>query len=365
MNTSYHNLAIVIPSLDPSEALVPYIQALLDQGFDHIYIVNDGSDALYTPIFQTICTFKACTLLTHPYNRGKGAALKTAYYHLSKNFPQCRGIITADSDGQHAVKDVCQMADRLLTMHHGLILGGRNFSHGKVPLKSLIGNRISSLFFFLLHKTWVQDTQTGLRGFDISLLPEMLSIDGDRFEYEMAVLTTCTRKKVPIYFITIDTIYINGNVGSHFKPLADSLLIGKILLGGMARFLLSSCLSGLVDIALCCSFLYLFSNLISLQLVRIGLSVLLARTASILVNYTINKTYVFRTTNHSPSCLGRYLLLAMANMIALTILIYGGHSWLGIDERLVVVLVNIVLFLVNYQVQNSWVFPSTKLGGNA
>lgn len=363
MNQHYQQLAIVIPSLDPTDALVFYVQDLLAQGFAHIYIVNDGSHPSYAPLYQQLCAPTECTLLSHGENRGKGAALKTAYRHIANTFPQCQGVITADSDGQHAVKDVCRLADSLSTAPGTLLLGGRSFSGKNVPFKSWLGNRITSSVFLALHGTWVQDTQTGLRGFDASLLQEMLEIQGERFEYEMAVLATCTRKKIPVKFIPIDTIYINGNAGSHFRSVSDSLRIGSVLFGCLCRFLLSSGLSCTVDIILCWSLLHLLSATVGSPLLRIGLSVVLARTISLGVNYTLNKTCVFHASSQTYHCFARYLLLAIANMIALTCLIYCGHMWLGLSEQLVFVMAGAVLFLANYQLQRVWVFPNVNLGG--
>lgn len=363
MDVHYQNLAIVIPCLDPAETLVAYVQDLLAQGFSHIYVVNDGSHPAYTPLFQQVCIAPECTLLTHEENRGKGAALKTAYSHIAHTFAPCRGVITADSDGQHTVKDVCRLADQLLASSGSLLLGGRSFSRHNVPIKSLLGNRMTSFLFFFLHGTWVQDTQTGLRGFDICLLQEMQHIPGERFEYEMAVLTTCSRKKIPIQFISIDTIYIDGNAGSHFRPLTDSLRIGTILFGYLCRFLLSSGLAFVVDIALCWMLLYLLSGVIPSQLLRIGLSVVLARTISMVVNYTLNKTCVFQVSSQARNCFERYLLLAVANMIVLTGLIYYGHVWLGLEEHFVAIVVGAMLCMANYQLQRIWVFPGINLGG--
>lgn len=363
MSTSYPNLAIVIPSLDPTHILIPYISDLIGQGFAHIYVVNDGSSPSHDPIFQVISELDGCTLLAHDQNRGKGAALKTAFHHISQTFPKCQAIITVDSDGQHAVTDVCRMADCAHEYPGHLILGGRSFSGGNVPIKSLVGNRISSAVFFLLHGVWVQDTQTGLRLFDMNLLPQMCSIPGDRFDYEMAVLTTCVNQKIPLHFIGIDTIYLNGNTGSHFHPLADSALIGRVLLSKLCRFMVSSGLSCLVDISLCWTFLHSFSQVISSNLLRIGLSVVLARTVSLVLNYTLNRRFVFHVTTHPHRRFGRYLLLAMANMVALTGLIYWSSTWVGLDARTATILANAMLFAVNYQVQRSWVFP-VMLGGS-
>ena len=44
----------------------------------------------------------------------------------------------------------------------------------------------------------VHDTQTGLRAFRVSMAPALLSIPGERYEYEMNVLLYCAREHIKI-----------------------------------------------------------------------------------------------------------------------------------------------------------------------
>ena len=53
----------------------------------------------------------------------------------------------------------------------------------------------------------------------------MLRVPGQRYEYEMRVLIACARKGIPILTETIDTIYIDDNEGSHFRPIRDSFRV--------------------------------------------------------------------------------------------------------------------------------------------
>ena len=81
----------------------------------------------------------------------------------------------------------------------------------------------------------VNDTQTGLRAFTTNLLPFMLEVEGQRYEYEMNVLLAAS-KSFPIVEVPIETVYINDNEGSHFRPIRDGLMIYK----DMFKFALSS-----------------------------------------------------------------------------------------------------------------------------
>ena len=200
---------VVIPSLKPDGRLVSYALALRERGFDQVVVVDDGSGAAYAPIFEAAAQISGVTLLRHEVNRGKGAALKTAFAHLKENLKEPAVIATADSDGQHAKEDVWNVAERLEERLPGrvLALGTRDFSKDNVPFKSRAGNRITSVCFFLACRARLSDTQTGLRAFPSELLDEMLSIEGDRYEYEMRMLAYAARNRIGFLTCPIETVY--------------------------------------------------------------------------------------------------------------------------------------------------------------
>lgn len=181
---------VVIPSLKPDGRLVSYALALRERGFDQVVVVDDGSGAAYAPIFEAAARISGVTLLRHEVNRGKGAALKTAFAHLKENLKEPAVIATADSDGQHAKEDVWNVAERL---EERLPAGcwpwvPGIFQRTTCPSRAAPATRITSVCFFLACRARLSDTQTGLRAFPSELLDEMLSIEGDRYEYEMRML---------------------------------------------------------------------------------------------------------------------------------------------------------------------------------
>ena len=70
---------VIIPSLNPDEKLMHTVTELEKYGFDDIIIVDDGSDKAYAANFPDVEEHPACTVIHHRVNRGKGAALKTAF----------------------------------------------------------------------------------------------------------------------------------------------------------------------------------------------------------------------------------------------------------------------------------------------
>lgn len=68
----------------------------------------------------------------------------------------------------------------------------------------------------------------------IALITALLSIPGDRYEYEMNILLKCRELKIPLKEIPIRTVYIDDNASSHFDAVKDSMRIYKEILSKQA-----------------------------------------------------------------------------------------------------------------------------------
>ena len=190
--------------------------------------MNDGSTASYDRYFDEVKN-AGYKVLSHEVNKGKGAALKTAFNHCLKNYPSFIGCVTADSDGQHSVKDILRCIEELRTHRDELILGCRDFHRDDVPFNSRFGNNITKWVFKAFCGLKISDTQTGLRGIPSSFMEELLNLPGNRFEFETQMLIV-SKNRIPIREITIDTIYDSKtDHATHFHPIKDSFRIYKII----------------------------------------------------------------------------------------------------------------------------------------
>jgi len=221
--------AIVIPSLNPSQRLVDLVDDLTRSG-EIIIIVNDGSAEEHLPLFNLFKGYPNVTVLHHDINRGKGAALKTAFNYILTRRPEIGGIVTADSDGQHTPGDILHISEVLQKANRCLVLGVREFDPSTTPKKSLYGNRTVSRAFKSLFGVDISDTQTGLRGIPRRELSWMTAIRGERFEYEMNMLIQASRRRLTMLQIPIETIYIDANRASHFKAVRDTWRITVLML---------------------------------------------------------------------------------------------------------------------------------------
>lgn len=191
-----------------------------------VVLVDDGSGPDSAAVLDET-TGLGCTVLRLDTNQGKGVALKTGLRHVRAEFPG-RPVVCADPDGQHHIKDVLTIADRL--GEDRIVLGVREFGGADVPWRSRFGNRLTSDLFRAATGRELRDTQTGLRGFPAGLLPWLAEVPGERYEYEMNVLIEAVRRGVPFDEVAITTSYEDGNSSSHFGSVTDSARIYAPLL---------------------------------------------------------------------------------------------------------------------------------------
>ena len=328
-------VSVVLPSLDPDEKLTAVIDGLLEYGFQDIILVNDGSREEKLHYFtDAAAAHPEITLLTHEVNRGKGAALKTAFSWFLANRPQGLGVVTVDGDNQHHPEDTRACAIHMLETGR-VTLGCRDFSLPDVPPRSRFGNRTTSLVFKLFCGITLSDTQTGLRAIPRSAVEAFTQVYGDRFEYETNMLLAMKTDGIPFDEVTIRTVYIEEHKSSHFHWLRDSWRIYK-LSGAVGGFALTA---------------------------AAGVT---ARVISSLVNFFLNKNVVFRTQVDTRRAMVRYYALAIPQMGAQILLTQGLYTLFRISDRaggirtLWYVVVMVVLYFVSYTIQQRWVFAPQK-----
>ena len=215
---------VLIPAYQPGEALVTLAQVLADKGLA-LLVVDDGSGPAYAPVFDRVR--EAAAVLTLPRNGGKGAALRRGIAQLRAAFPACTHFITADADGQHSVRDILRLTRPPFDGAEA-VLTERDLGRD-TPFRSRFGNDLSRWMFVFLLGRYFRDNQSGLRRFSVDLADRLLEARGERYDYELNVIYRLHKQGVPLRTTPIETIYLEGNAGSHFQPLQDTLRIYRCL----------------------------------------------------------------------------------------------------------------------------------------
>lgn len=338
----------LIPAYKPNENLIYFVQSLEKRGIE-VVVVDDGSGEEYLPLFAQLEKNSKAKIIRFYINQGKGAALKEGLFYLNK-IEDDFVVITLDADGQHSLKDAVYLLEKSIENEDILILGSREQTKDS-PIRSKIGNYITKKVFSISTGVDVEDTQTGMRVFHKSLIPELLNISGERYEYEMNMLLDFAKKGMKIKEYPIETIYINDNEESHFDTVKDSVRIYSQII----KFCGSSLLSFIVDflvysIGLLISGNILFSNAF-------------ARIISLHFNFFINKRFVFEEGEKSRlrgKEYLKYLGLAAFIFVMNTLILRGIVETFRINAYIAKILTEVILFTLSYLVQKKLVFSKVQ-----
>ncbi len=352
-------LIALVPAYCPEQSMVDSVKALSAE-FPAVIIVDDGCTEEYAPIFDAVRALPGVVILKHPENRGKGCALKTGFKYVLENYPDAKGVVTLDADGQHTVKDTISCCEKFLENPDCIVFGCRDFeSDTNIPPRSRFGNRLTSRLMKFFCDIKLSDTQTGLRVHSMKYLKELSEVAGERYEYEMNVIFALKDMDVPFVEVPIEVIYLDNNASSHFNPIKDSIKIYKVFL----KFCISSFGSFLIDIAIftvLCKLIESFAAEGSSMLTyEIYAATAIARVCSGLFNYNFNR-WIFKSKSRVSSSGPRYLIVWLIQMCISAFCVDNLVRLIGGNKSITKFAVDMILFFISYKVQQMWVFKGKK-----
>ena len=337
---------VLIPAFQP-DARLPRLILELHRAdpSTKIVVVDDGSGQKFSDIFEASATAGA-HVISYENNRGKGYALREGFTWIrdvAGDSPEC--VVTADADGQHTLNDIFRVG-RTCTDTGKSVLGVREFV-GHVPARSRIGNTATSALFWLATGWKLKDTQTGLRAFPVALLPALLKVQGDRYEYELRVLLHLAKFRHPVTQIPIETIYEAGNPTSHFRPLQDSARIWAPLL----KFAASSGVATVID--------YVLVLVLNALTGALFFPVIAARLVSASVNFAMNRRVFEATGVPLRRSAFRYAALAVA-VVTGSYTMLAVLTGIGMPLWIAKIIADTTMYLVSYSAQSRYVFAPAQ-----
>ena len=347
-------IPVIIPAYEPNEDFVEICNRIHLATDQPIIVVNDGNDERYDHIFKKISE-DGYIVIKHAVNLGKGRGLKTAFNYILNTYTDIIGVVTADSDGQHKPEDIQKVMIALRDNPTDLILGTRNFEGENIPWKSSFGNKLTRVICNYLCGVKVTDTQTGLRGIPKNFIKVLMNVQGERFEFETRMLIE-TKDNMNIIEVPIDTVYESkDNHNTHFDPILDSIRIYRIFGALFLKYIISSVTSFVVDIILFALFCKILKN--NIPIYYVGIATVIARIISSIYNFAVNYGLVFNSEKKKSEAGVKYFILAIAIMLmSATLTTIGVNLFNPVSEAIIKIIVDTLLFLVSYKVQQKWIY---------
>lgn len=213
-------ISVILPAKNESAAIsqtIAQIQQL--QRAHEIIVVNDGS----TDNTKEIAEQSGATVITHPYSKGNGAAIKTGARAATGDI-----IVFMDADGQHDPQDIPKLLEKI-NQGYDLVVGARQ-KGSQASIGRGIANALYNNLATYMTEQKVEDLTSGFRAVRADKFREFLYLLPNGFSYPTTSTMAFFRAG---YSVTYVPIHAAKRIGkSHIQPLKDGvrffLIIFKI-----------------------------------------------------------------------------------------------------------------------------------------
>lgn len=158
------------------------------------------------------------TVIRHPSNLGKGAALRTGFDHFLRT--DLEAVVTLDADGQHSPREIPLLIDRWAATGADVIVGTRKRDFAKMPPLRIVTNAVSSWLVSLSAGTYIHDSQSGFRLLSRRLIENVKTVSRG-YGAESEILIKAASRGYIVDSAPVSTIYAGEK--SYIHPLKQPL----------------------------------------------------------------------------------------------------------------------------------------------
>lgn len=208
---------VVIPALDAEVSIGRIVSEVREVAPD-VLVIDDGS----TDRTGERAREEGATVVRHEINRGKGAALTTAFgWALERGYD---AVVTLDADGQHLPAEIPRFIQTWKSDAADLIIGSRRHLFAGMVRRRRAANIFSANAISFASGQKVDDPQSGFRLYSSRLLKQV-QLKGTRFDAESEVIVRAGRGGLKIVSIPIGLAFVDGLQTSHYRAVLDTLRI--------------------------------------------------------------------------------------------------------------------------------------------
>ena len=194
-------VSVVIPVYNESSTIEEIIERVRRGGIaDEIVIVDDASTDGTGEILRAREGEADLRLLRHEENRGKGAALRTAFGRVSGDI-----VLIQDADLEYDPRDYPRLLQPILEGKADVVFGSRfvgSESHRVLYFWHYVGNRLLTLLSNCFTNLNLSDMETCYKAFRREIL-EQIEVEEQRFGFEPEITAKVARLRCPVYEVGI------------------------------------------------------------------------------------------------------------------------------------------------------------------
>jgi glycosyltransferase involved in cell wall biosynthesis len=215
------NVVVIIPAYN-EERFIGSVVLKTRRLADIVLVVDDGSqDAT-----AELAAAAGAQVVSHDENRGKGAALNTAFCRARDLRPEA--VVMLDADGQHSPEELARVVEPVINGRADVVVGSRYLQpRSSVPRHRIWGHWAFNLVTRLASGVPASDSQSGYRAFSPRAL-EAISFSSQGFSVESEMQFLAHQYGLRFAEVPITIQYLD-------KPKRSVLGQGLSVLNGVLR----------------------------------------------------------------------------------------------------------------------------------
>lgn len=190
-------ISVVIPACNESgvigEVVGRVFEAVATMGIPcEVLVVNDGS----TDGTAEEASAAGATVISHPYNIGNGAAVKSGLRAATGDV-----IVMLDGDGQHPPEDIPRLVE--LIGPYDMAVGARTSSYKGTAHRKL-GNTIYNMFASYVCARKIPDLTSGFRAIKREIVNEFIYILPNTFSYPTTLTLSLLKSGYSVAHVPVE-----------------------------------------------------------------------------------------------------------------------------------------------------------------
>lgn len=219
-------LSVIMPCYNEAATLRQIVALVQKVAIDtQIILVDDNSsDDTFVIMRELADANSRITVIRHPINRGKGAAVRSGLAHARGEI-----VVVQDADLEYDPNDYYELVKPIADGRVGVVFGSRFLGrHTGMYFWNAVGNKGLTFLTNFLYNCWISDMETCYKAMRTDIMRD-LHLESNDFRLEPEITAKVLRRGHKIYEVPVSYLGRTYEEGKKMRPIQGLYAVWTLL----------------------------------------------------------------------------------------------------------------------------------------